>query len=197
MPLTPGLASAPPCPFSVPRAGLLSALSHSLVTFQDRSAPHPQPRSHVGGTESFPQAFSCPNAPSRRAWVPHPGPSPPVHSASATPFQPGQRHPRQQDRPRSSRAAHLSLPCTVCPGVPTGGLPNNCSPAHTSRTLAWPPYVGRPECLPRLLPPPCWDRPPPASPSSTQLPASCPLLDCSVPQAPDTLHSSFLIWGAC
>lgn len=200
-PLTPRLASAPPCPFSVPRAGLLwplPALPHSLVTAQDSSAP-PHTRSHVGDAESLPQAFSCPDAPSRGVWVPSgPGGPIPQHTQALPPPLSLDRGTRgSRPGPRSCRAAHLSLPCTLRPGAPTGGDYDNCSPGHTSRTLAVAPLSCGQSWVPASPPAPSVLGPAPSS-LSQQRPAPCqlPLLDCSVALGARHPALPFLIWGA-
>lgn len=179
----------PTLPFSVPRAGLLwplSALPHSLVTAQDSSA-----LSHVGDVESLPQAFSCPEAPCRGAWVPTgPGgptqaPPPSTLSLCHPPFS-LDRGARDSRTGHGHPGQHTSACLALSAWSPHwGDSPITALLAILQGPWPWPPcHVGRAGCLPLLLLTPCWDRPPPASPSSAQPPASCPLLDCSV--APDT-----------
>lgn len=177
-PLTPRLASAHPAPSVCLE---LDSCGHCLPSHtpwsQPRTAlPHPTPRSHVGDAESLPQAFSCPDAPSRGAWVPSgPGGPIPQHTQALPPPLSLDRGTRgSRPGPRSCRAAHLSLPCTVRPGAPTGGDSDNCSPGHTSRTLAVAPLSCGQSWVPASPPAPSVLGPAISS-LSQQRPAPCQL----------------------
>lgn len=200
-PLTPRLASAHPAPSVCLE---LDSCGHCLPSHtpwsQPRTAlPHPTPAPMWVTLSPSPRPSAAQMPPAGELGCPQAqeAPSPSTlrlcHLLSAwteAPEAAGQAH---------GHAGQHTSACLAlsAPEPPLGGTPITALLATLQGPWPWPPcHVGRAGCLPLPLPPPCWDLPSPASPSSAQPPASCPLLDCSVALGARHPALPFLIWGA-